>query len=121
MSSLQPFGREREPLYFLTASVSTEGSLAARCLVSGETPSQKNNENWQQKRINCSLCTRKTSVCPRNLHNKDEEDPSGGEKKKKALMYPLLRLLRRRHREIAPESPSPPRRVIKQEQNTNLT
>lgn len=39
-------------------------------------PKNNNNENWQQKRINCSLRMRKASVCPRNLHNKDEEDRS---------------------------------------------
>lgn len=33
------------------------------------------------------MCMRKTSVCPRNLHNKDKEDPSEKKKKKKKTLF----------------------------------
>ena len=39
---------KRELLWFLTANISMQGSLAVCSLISSETPSQKNNESWQQ-------------------------------------------------------------------------
>lgn len=75
-SLLQDFGRENELLYFLTVLRFHRGKSG--CLLPHlQRDNQPRNimKTGKQKRINCSLRMRKTSVCPINVHNKDMEDP----------------------------------------------
>lgn len=122
MSLQQAFWHRRRAVLFSIGAVFPVGKVSPLAASSPERkPSQKKKkkkENWQQKRINCSRRMRKTSVCPRNLHNKDEEDPY--EYKKPSYvstvditsMSPVCNRL---------ESSSRPLDIIERRQHTNVT
>lgn len=71
---LQDFGRDGRILAVLFSKC-FHGGKSSCSLLRLQRDTQPPKKTWQQKRINCSPCMRKTSACSRNLHNKDEEDP----------------------------------------------